>query len=154
MRECVENEIKAGCIRKSDKVLIIGCGSFPATATIIAELIGSEITAIDNRRIEINLAKKYIKKIGLNKVLIEYGDGCNYSVKDFNVIVVNSSVHPRGKVFDIIFQTSRKGCRVIIRELKLTKQLFIRFISKRNDFVLEKVIDHPNNWCSCIIRKQ
>ncbi len=153
MEECVENEIKIGSIHKEDKVLIIGCGAFPSTAAIISKLAESDIVAIDNKKMAVNLAEKYIKKIGLKKVSIKYGDGCNYSVKDFDVIIINSSVHPRSVVLDNILQSSQTGCRIISRELKLTKKIFTGFIVQHKKFVLEKIIDHPNNWCSCVVLK-
>ena len=159
MENCVKKEIVASKICEQSRVLIIGCGPFPSTAITIARETGAKIVAIDNKRLAVILARRYIAKLGLKTVLVCYGDGKNFSVKDFDVIVINSSVNPRREVLYNVFKSSKRNSVIVCREPKKLsdkplKDEFFNFILRYKNLTIKREIDHPNNWCSYIVLKE
>jgi protein-L-isoaspartate O-methyltransferase len=131
----VEKEISAASIIANDKVLHIGCGSFPYTAIIISQMSGAAVTAIDCDSIAVKDAKYYIKRKHIPWVKIEKADGVNYPLTEFDVIVVSHGVKPKETVLKIILQSMKSGARLIYRNPKG----FVGYLYNNEEFVfLEK----------------
>jgi len=154
MESCVRKEIITSNICKDSRVLIVGCGPFPSTAVIIARMAKAKIVAIDNKKLAVTLAKKYLVRMGLKNVLIYQGDGRNFPVSNFDVIVINSSVNPRKEVLDNIFKFSKKGSVIVCREPKFLKNELSKVILQYKGITIKELINHPNNWCSYIVVKE
>jgi ubiquinone/menaquinone biosynthesis C-methylase UbiE len=113
------NEIKMAKINKKDKVLLIGCGIFPSETILIAEQTGANVVGIDNSPQAVKIAKKYVKKKELsNLVKIEYGDGKEYPLSDFNVIFIAINVWPIDSVLKHILKDMKPDGRVMCKSLK------------------------------------
>ena len=68
------NERKKFDLTKSKKILHIGCGSYPITAMVLAEIDGAKVVTIDNNVRAVKRAKEVIKRKNLNgKIKVEFG---------------------------------------------------------------------------------
>jgi len=62
------------------------------------------------------LAQSYIKKKNLSDlVTIEYGDGTNFAVQDFDVIYIAINVWPIDKVLFHLAQTMKPTARILCK---------------------------------------
>ena len=113
------NEIKMADVTKNDRVLLIGCGIFPSESILIAEKTKAKVVSIDNSQKAVKIARKYVKEKGFsNLVKIEYGDGLNYPVKDFDVVFVAINVWPIDSVLKYLSKNMKKNTRVMCKSLK------------------------------------
>jgi len=113
----VSNEIKLGKITPEDKVLNIGCGAIPFSAIYIARLVGGEVEAIDYDGSACIQAQKCIAKLNLtDKINIKKGNGINYEVNDFNVILVALQAEPKDKILDNLYNNTEPGTHLIFRK--------------------------------------
>jgi len=149
----VEEEIDMASISKNDRVLHIGCGSYPITAIVIEKITGAFVVALDRKYAAVELAEKYRKDKNIKNIKIEYGDGIKYSAKDFDVIIITSIVMPRKEVLDNIFKTSNRNCRIICRELDDAKNSSKRYILF-NGVIIKRKIKPGGNWISYLITKR
>ena len=109
-------EIQLLNIIPSEKVLHLGCGAFPSATIFIAKEKKTKVVGIDNNYIAIKLAQSYIKKKNLfDLVTIEYGDGTNFAVQDFDVIYIAINVWPIDKVLFHLSQTMKPTARILCK---------------------------------------
>lgn len=109
-------EIQLLNIIPSEKVLHIGCGAFPSATISIAKEKKTKVVGIDNNYIAIKLAQSYIKKKNLfDLVTIEYGDGTNYPIQDFDIIYIAINVWPIDKVLFHLAQTMKPTTRILCK---------------------------------------
>ncbi len=112
----VKREIIASQITSKDRVLVIGCGSFPYTAELIARQTGATVVAIDNDPKVIRKASRYVRQRGLGGVDIQQGDGFNYPLSTFSVIIIVLGVKPKGKIVERVILEAQEETRIIYRE--------------------------------------
>jgi len=94
------NEINSVDISRKDKVLHIGCGILPTASILIAQQKNAYVVGIDNNLNAVKFAKRFIAKKNLsNKIAIEYGEGVQYPVKDFDVFFIAANVWPLDDIF-------------------------------------------------------
>ena len=112
----VTAEIKGASLTEKDRILHIGCGSIPYTATIVARKVGASITAVDNDSMVVRNASNYLlnREFG-DMVKIEEGDALDYPVSDFDVIIVSLGVMPRDLVLRQLQLQLKNGTRIICR---------------------------------------
>lgn len=112
-------EINMTNITSKDRVLHIGCGLFPTSPIIITEETKAKVVSIDNNKIAIKFAKKIIEKKGLSKsIKIEFGDGKNYDVKDFDVIFIAINVWPIESVLKYLSSNIKNDAQIVCRCMK------------------------------------
>ena len=122
------NEIKMAKVTKNDNVLLIGCGMFPSETITIAKQTGAKVMGIDNSKNITKIADKYVKKKGLSNLInIEYGEGAEYPVKDFNVIFIAINVWPIDSILGHLEKNMKSDARIMCK-------------SSRNDII--KIIDN------------
>jgi len=110
-----EREYKNFDISNDDKVLHIGCGSFPLTEITLAEVINANIVGIDKNARVVKIANKLIHKKNLqNKIRINHGNGIVYPVNNFNVIIVSSCASPMLLIVNHIFNHLGRNCRISV----------------------------------------
>jgi len=116
-RESVlSREIQTLNIMPSEKVLHLGCGAFPSASIFIAKKKKTHVVGIDNNYIAMTLARSYIKKKHLSDlVTIEYGDGTNYPVQDFDIIYIAINVWPIDQVLFHLGQTMKPTARILCK---------------------------------------
>lgn len=109
----VAQEAKLASITKADKILHIGCGSLPYTAEVMAQT-GAKVIAIDNDPEAVKAATIYVAKKNLNFEIF-LGNGEDYQIEDFTVIVLSLGVQPLEPIIQRILCQARKGTRVVFR---------------------------------------
>ncbi len=112
----VLKEIQLGSVSSKDIILVIGGGSIPATALIIADTAGAQCVAIDTDARAVQHAIKCVHNIGFqDKISIELGDGASYKVDGFDVIFVLYGVKNHTSVLQYLAKNIRSHVRVIYR---------------------------------------
>ena len=134
--EIINNEIKIGDIKKNDSILVIGCGSLPATTVLLYKKTRANILAIDIDPKAVRKAKLFLKENHLDKkIMIENKDGLNCDFSIFDIIFVLYGVKKQRKIFEKISNDINDKTRVIFRT------------AKENEDKIEKVkIDLGNNF--------
>jgi 2-polyprenyl-3-methyl-5-hydroxy-6-metoxy-1,4-benzoquinol methylase len=157
--EAYRKESKEFGITDAENVLHIGCGAFPVSAMTLAEENGRKIIGIDSNPKVIAPAINVIKKRNLeNKIKIEYGNGTNYSIDNFDMIVISACAVPKKRVVEHIFQTAKPGTKIIVRELYSKKNVMDKMINSYDDIKIIKRIDNnpfiTSKWESLYLEKK
>jgi len=109
-------EIQMLNISPSETVLHLGCGAFPSASIFIAKKMRIHVVGIDNNYIALKLARSYIRKKHLSNVItIDYGDGTNYPIQDFDIIYIAINVWPIDKVLFHLAQTMKPTARILCK---------------------------------------
>ena len=138
------NEIKLASVQMSYTVLLIVCGIFPSETIIIAETTGASVVGIDNSIHAVKIAKKYVKKKGLEtKVKIEYGDGTDYELPAFDIIFVAINVFPIDTVLKHLSTTMRKDAKVMCKSIEYDIPQTIEQLGLSGMFSIISMIDNP-----------
>lgn len=146
-------------IYNAENVLHIGCGAFPISAMTLAEENGRKIVGIDSNPKVIAPAKEVIKKRNLeNKIKIEFGNGANYPIDNFDMVVISGCAVPKIKVVEHIFQKAKPGTKIIVRELYSTNNVLDRLINSYDDIkIIKKIYNNPfinSKWESLYLEKK
>jgi len=148
------NEIKLANIVENDKVLLIGCGIFPSEAMLIADQTKANVVCIDNSINAVNIAKKIVEKKGLSELVkIEYADGINYSVGDFDVIFIAINVWPIDLVFRNLSKNIKINTRVLCKSLKNDILDVLENEELLESFRLESKLENPKTQSFLLIKK-
>jgi protein-L-isoaspartate O-methyltransferase len=156
-RECKEFHLS-----NHKKLIHIGCGAYPLTEIILAEASHLEILGIDKDPTTVKLATNLIRKKNFqHRVTIAYGDGLNYPLNEFDVIIISSCSVPKIDVLKNIFSRAPKGTVIIIRELGSALDTIIDYINHQPEIELVNKIHHfkiswfgPIIWNSLYVRKK
>lgn len=120
--ELIDKEIDLAKIKSSDKVLVVGCGSLPATCILVARKTNAKTHGIDIDSIAIKKSTRFIKKIKLENLLdFEIADGVHYDYSTYDVIFALYGIN---KHRDILINLSKKisqNTRVIYRSAEDVK---------------------------------
>jgi len=107
--DMVKNEISLADISKDDEVLHIGCGPIPATSIIIARKTKAHIIGIDNNPASAKHASILISSQDVSdKIQIVHADASDYSLENFNLIIVSQGVKPYDKILKRISADMKK----------------------------------------------
>jgi len=147
-------EIKMADITDKDNVLLIGCGVFPTETMIIAEETKANVVGIDNSPKAVKLANKFLKNKKLSeKIKIEYGDGANYPVKDFDKIFIAINVWPIDSVLDNLSKNMKTSASVMCRGMKSDIDDLLIKNKISNDFNLESSVKRTKTESYMLIKK-
>jgi 2-polyprenyl-3-methyl-5-hydroxy-6-metoxy-1,4-benzoquinol methylase len=149
-------------ISKNDKVFHIGSGAFPLTEITLAETIGATVVGIDSSMKAVNSANDIVHKKNLQgKIKIKYGNGTNYPINDFDVVIVSSCASPMVKIVEHIFKTATNNSKIIVREIDTSIKPLVEYIDMQRNVYLVKKIDHnpfpflkPFGWQSFYLIKK
>ena len=131
-------EIKIANIKSKDKVLLIGCGILPTETILIAETTGAKVVGIDNSITAVKYAKKYVEKKELSELIkIEYADGKNYPLSNFNIIFIAINVFPIESILKHLSKNIKPNTKILCKSIKndiestlekqgLSKKLFVK----------------------------
>lgn len=145
-------------LSKAKKILHIGCGSYPITAMVLAEMDNVNIVTIDNNNRAVKLANKVIKRKNLNeKIIVEQGDGTKYPLDDFDTIIVSSCSIPKLKVLEHVFKDAKPQTKIIIRDSILDMESIIKNSNPHKNITIKEKIENcsfPNfSWNSFLLVK-
>ena len=114
--ELIEKEISMAKITDDTNVLVIGCGSLPATTALIGLKIKANIVSIDCDAKAIKKAKIFLEKLNLkSNTTIEYADGLTYPIDKFDVIFVLYGVKKQKELLENLSQKIGKSKKIIYR---------------------------------------
>jgi precorrin-6B methylase 2 len=126
-------------ISKCNKILHIGCGSYPLTEITLATFSSKEIVGIDKNQNAVKLAKEIIRKKKLDEsITIHHGNGISFPVKEFDVIIISSCSTPMEKILENIFKKATKNSTIIVRVLDTTIDSIMNYIQKNFDITFVK----------------
>lgn len=137
-------EIQMLNIIPSEKVLHLGCGAFPSATIFIAEEKKNHVVGIDNNYFAMTLARSYIKKKNLSDVItIEYGDGTNYPVQDFDIIYIAINVWPIDKVLLHLAQTMKPNARILCKGSYQDINTLLKKKEFQSQFSVSSTLEYP-----------
>ena len=114
--DIVEKEINMAKISSTDKILVMGCGSLPATSALLAIKTKANVTAIDINQKSLQDASLYLKNLQLNdKIILEHADGQKYPVDTFNFIFILHGVRPQKQILHYVAENIQKKTKIIFR---------------------------------------
>ena len=139
-----KNECKAFNLSKGKKILHIGCGSYPLTEMTIVKLFEVNIVGIDKNTKAVKRANEVIlKKQFDKKIIIERGNGADYPVEEFDMIIVSSCALPKTDILNHVFTKAKKNSIIVIRDLDTSTDEFLDYINEYKYITIEKRIHHP-----------
>lgn len=141
-------------VTKNDRVLLIGCGVFPSELILITEKTKAKVVGIDNSIKAVKIARKYVKEKGLsNLIQIEYGDGLNYPVNDFDVVFVAINVWPIDSVLKYLSKNMKKNTRVMCKSLKNDIIDVLENEDLSDSLYLKSKLENPKTQSFLLIKK-
>jgi len=157
-----EREYNVCGIPPDSKVLHIGCGAYPLTEMTLAQAHVRSVVGIDHTPITVKRARDVIRRRNLQgKISIEQGDGIDYPVEEFDVIIASSCSMPKVLILKHLFSTAKHGSKIIVRELDIGAGDILSSISKYQGITLEKCLHHnpfpfvePMGWSTYCVQKQ
>mgnify|MGYP006306722671 FL=1 len=130
-------------IKKTDKVIHIGCGIFPLTEITLAQTTNATIHGIDKDKKIINKALQAVNYYGLNeKIQITHGNGTSFPLKDYSVIIISSCASPKIPILTHIINEMKSGSKIIIREVESSSNLIFSELEKNNKIKFVDSITH------------
>ena len=145
-KKVISEELKIAKISSDDEVLFIGCGLFPSTPMMIAEETNAKkIATIDNSKKIVQLVKSYIDKKELSdRIKVEYADGMNCPVENFDVIFLATNVWPIGPILKNLSLHMKNNARLICRDIKNDIQDVLKQEELYDNFSVESLSEHPS----------
>ncbi len=114
--DIVEKEICMAKISSKDRILVIGCGSLPATTALIAMKTKAEITTIDIDSRAVHEASYFFKNLNLERqITVEHADGLKYSINKFDVIFVLYGVQQQKEILNYLAENMQDTTKIIFR---------------------------------------
>ena len=148
------NEIELANLSSKDKVLHIGCGIFPSGSIIIAEQTNAKITSIDNNVNAVNIARSYVHKNGLSKsIKVEYGDGVDYPVKDFDVIFIAINVWPIDSVLKHLSKNAKTNTKIICKSVNNDIVNFLENENLYDTLSVDSILENQHSQSFLLIKK-
>ena len=139
-----ESECKAFHILKGKKILHVGCGSYPLTEMTIAKLFDVNVVGIDKNMRAVQRAHEVIlKKHFDKKITIEQGNGTEYPVEKFDMIIVSSCALPKKGILNHVFEKAKKNSTIIIRDLDIATNEILDCIHEHKNIIVDKSFYHP-----------
>lgn len=132
-------------LSKAKKILHIGCGSYPITAMVLAEINDVNIVTIDNNARAVKLANKVIRMKNLDgKIRVKHGYGTKYPLEEFDTIIISSCSVPKTKVLEYVLKNAKLQSRIILRDSFLDIESIIDNLNiHQNITIVEKIENHP-----------
>lgn len=114
--EMVNNEVNMAEISNRDNILVIGCGSIPATSILLFKKISANIVSIDKDKSAVKKAQNFLKKENLeDEIKIINGDGGKTPIKKFSVIFLLFGVKKPEEIFKHILENAATDTKIIFR---------------------------------------
>lgn len=147
-------EIKMAKVSSKDKVLHIGCGLLPSASISIAEETNAKVVGIDNNNKALKFAQQFVDKSGLSDLIkIEYGDGVEYPVQDFDVIFIAINVWPIDTVLKHLLSQIKKDTRIICKGMKNDITDLLEKEGLHDMFSVNSVSEHPKTQSFLLTKK-
>jgi ubiquinone/menaquinone biosynthesis C-methylase UbiE len=147
-------EIRLAKILSNQKVLLIGSGIIPHEAVFIAEETKAKVVGIDNNSITLKFAKSYVNKKGLsNYIRIEYGDGLNYPIRDFDVIFIAINVSPIDLILEHIYTHMKDDAKILCKSFRDDLKDVLNWENLCDKFLIKSVLKNPKSKSFLLVKK-
>jgi precorrin-6B methylase 2 len=149
-------------ISSHSNILHIGCGSYPLTEIVLANCTKGQIVGIDKNNKAVQRGQQVIKKNNLDKrIILKHGDGLDFPVEEFDMVIVSSCSQPKEKILQHLFQKVRPQGTIIVREVDIATKGILNYIAAHPDIELKQQIRHnpfpffePIGWTTfCLTKK-
>ena len=141
-------------ISEKDKVLHIGSGILPYAPMLIAEMTNAKVVSIENNKKALKLAQRFINKKGLSdRITIEYGDGIEYPVKDFDVIFTAINVWPIDQVLIHIHNQMKDNAKVICKSFRDDIVTALNQRDLKDKFSIKSTLKNPKSSTFLLVKK-
>jgi 2-polyprenyl-3-methyl-5-hydroxy-6-metoxy-1,4-benzoquinol methylase len=143
-------------------ILHIGCGSYPLTEMVLASCTEGRIVGIDKNSQSVQRGQQVIKKNKLDdRIILKHGDGLDFPVEEFDMVIVSSCSQPKIKILEHIFQKVKSQSTIIVREVDIATKDIINCIDAYPVIELNQQIRHnpfpffePIGWTTfCLTKK-
>lgn len=112
----IDKEISIAEISSDDRILVIGCGSLPATVYLLHKKTGACIVGIDTDIKAVNKAKKYLKQLNVdNYCTIINTNGSEFPVNNFDVIFIAYGVRKQQDIIQHLSEKISSSTKIIFR---------------------------------------
>jgi precorrin-6B methylase 2 len=144
--DLIENEIQLANITKEQNVLVIGCGSLPATSILLVQKTGAKIKGIDKDKRAVLQAKKFIESYQLDdRLQFEYTEDLSVDISSVDVIFIAYGIKQESFVFDKLDKIIRNDTQIIYRiPFNIDEHKVLDSINKTSDFTIEKKVITPS----------
>jgi hypothetical protein len=136
-RSMIAQELSMQSLSSKDTVLIIGCGSLPATALALAEQCDAKIDCVDIDIEAVQNAKEVVSSLkNMDNISIHHKNGLDHPMDTYDIIFILYGIKEQIKILEYISSSMNKNAKILFRsstDLKLTKpkvyQKMISFFS-------------------------
>lgn len=157
-----EKEYENCTIASNVDILHIGCGAYPLTEIVLASCSTGHIVGIDKNLQTVTQARQVIKKNKLeDRITITHGDGLDFSVENFDVIIVSSCSLPKVQILKHLFQKAKSQSTIVVREVDIAVNDILQCLDANHDIALIKQVRHnpfpflePIGWTTFCLKKK
>jgi precorrin-6B methylase 2 len=161
----IEKEYQKECetygLSSNSNVLHIGCGAYPLTDIVLAQCCLGTLIGIDKNPKTIHRAQEVIRRHNLqNKITIQHGNGTEYPVYNFDLIIVSSCSSPKVQILEHLFKNAKHQSTIIVREVSIATADILHSIHSYPEIKIIKQMHHtpfpffgPLGWDTFYLRK-
>lgn len=161
----IEEEYQKECqncgISKNPKILHIGCGAYPLTQIVLAQCYTGILVGIDKNALAVQRAQEVISRHHLqDKITIRQGNGMNYPVNDFDLIIISSCSFPKVQILEHLFKEAKQNSMIIVREVRIAIPDILNCIREHPEIEMMQQMHHtpfpfygPLGWDTFYLRK-
>lgn len=108
-----------------ERLVVVGCGAFPATNLQIVERTNvQQVVGLDVRPQAIRRARQIQDTFGIDRLSFEACDGQSYNFSDASIVYITNMVEPKSAVLQRIAETAPEDVRIIVRDPYSLGRLF------------------------------
>lgn len=112
----VDQEISILSILPHPKVLVIGCGSLPATALALNNRYPSVIDCVDLDKKAVSNAKYVLSSLNkLDTISVYHKNGLNHSVNKYDIIFILYGIKDQKQILKYIAENSQTTTQILFR---------------------------------------
>jgi precorrin-6B methylase 2 len=161
----IEEEYRKECetcgLSMNSKILHIGCGAYPLTQIVLAQCCSGELVGIDKNLLAVKRAREVIQRHHLqNRITINHGNGIEYPVDDFDLILISSCSYPKVQILEHLFKDAKHRSTIIVREVRIATDDVLRCIREHPEIEMIQQMHHtpfpfygPLGWDTFYLRK-
>lgn len=162
----IEDEYQKECsvchLSPNSQVLHVGCGAYPLTEIVLAHCCQGRLVGIDRNPVVVRRAQEIIARQHLqDRISIHLGDGINYPVDGFDMILVSSCSLPKVQILEHLFTHAKHQCIIVVRELRIALGDLLQCIEDHPEIEILQQMHHtpfpfygPLGWDTLYLRKQ
>jgi hypothetical protein len=118
-------------IKHGDKVAFVGSGPLPISALLLYELLHVRIDCFEKDKESAKLSKIIIDKLSYAKsIKIFYKNAIKQDFSNYSVVILAVMAEPKSILLKTIWQSIKKGSRIIYRSPSIARQAYYKDTNK------------------------